>query len=100
MLNKFNADYLLNMFTNIKNGGICYNHKLKLYCTIDLFDDDNIIEISDIQEINHTFLIKLLIKLIISEKKIINIYNPITGILFQQEISNELKKNILNSIII
>jgi len=105
MLNKFNANYLLNMFPNIKIGGICYNHKLKLYCTIDLFDDDNIIEISDIEisdieKINHTFLIKLLIKLIISGKKIINIYNPITGILFQQEISNELKKNILNSIII
>ena len=98
LLNKFNADYLLNMFPNIKIGGICYNHKLKLYCTIDLFDVDNIIEISDIQEINHTFLIKLLIKLIISEKKIINVYNPITGILYQQEISNEIKKNIFNSI--
>ena len=98
LLNKFNADYLLKLFPNIKVGGICYNHKLKLYCTIDLYDIDNIIEICDIQEINHTFLTNLLIKLIISEKKIINVYNPIIGILYQLEISNEIKKNILSII--
>jgi hypothetical protein len=82
-LNNFNANYLLQMFPNIKNGGICYNHNLKSYCTIDLYDDDNIIEICDVQEINNTFLIKLLIKLIISEKQILNVYNPIIGILYQ-----------------
>lgn len=98
LLDRFNASYLLQMFPNIKIGGICYNHKLKLYCTIDLYDIDNIIEICDIQEINHTFLIKLLIKLIISEKQIINVYNPIIGILYQMEISNEIKKIILNII--
>jgi hypothetical protein len=97
-LNSFNANYLLQMFPNIKIGGICYNHKLKLYCTIDLYDIDNIIEICDIQEINYTLLINLLIKLIISDKQIINVYNPIIGILYQLEISNEIKQNIINII--
>jgi hypothetical protein len=98
-LDNFNANYLLHMFPNIKNGGICYNHNLKLYCTIDLYDNDNIFEICcDVQEINNTFLINLLVKLIISEKQILNVYNPIIGILYQIEISNEIKKNILNII--
>jgi hypothetical protein len=52
----------------------------------------------DIQEINHTLLTNLLIKLIISDKQIINVYNPIIGILYQLEISNEIKQSILNII--
>ena len=97
-LNKFNANYLLNMYTNIKIGGLCYNHKLKLYCTIDLYNNDNIIEICDIQRINEKVLIKLLLKLIIVEKQIINIYNPINGILYQMEISDKIKNDIINII--
>ena len=75
-----------------------YNHKYKLYCTIDLYDDNNIIEIANINEISETYLIELLIKLIISEKQIINIYNPITGILFYLNISTEIKDIIINNL--
>ena len=64
-------------------------------CTIELYNDNNIIEICDIKEINHTLLINLLIKLIISDKQIINVYNPIIGILYQLEISNEIKQHII-----
>jgi hypothetical protein len=95
-LDDFNIQYLLNMFINLKIGGICYNHKYKLYCTIDLYDDNNIIEIANINEISELYLIELLIKLIISEKQIINIYNPITGILFYLDISTQIKDSIIN----
>jgi hypothetical protein len=86
------------MFINLKIGGICYNHKYKLYCTIDLYDDNNIIEIANINDISETYLIELLIKLIISEKQIINVYNPITGILFYLNISTEIKDIIINNL--
>lgn len=97
-LDDFNIQYLLNMFINLKIGGICYNHNYKLYCTIDLYDDNNIIEIANINEISELYLIELLIKLIISEKQIINVYNPITGILFYLNISTEIKNIIINNI--
>ena len=97
-LDKFNIQYLSNMFINLKIGGICYNHKYKLYCTIDLYDDNNIIEIANINEISETYLIELLIKLIISEKQIINVYNPITGMLFYLNISTEIKDIIINNL--
>ena len=97
-LDDFNIQYLLNMFINLKIGGICYNHDYKLYCTIDLYDDNNIIEIANINEISELYLIELLIKLIISEKQIINVYNPITGILFYLNISTEIKNIIINNI--
>jgi hypothetical protein len=97
-LDDFNIHNLLNMFINLKIGGICYNHNYKLYCTIDLYDDTNIIEIANINEISELYLIELLIKLIISEKQIINVYNPITGILFYLNISTEIKNIIINNI--
>lgn len=97
-LDDFNIHNLLNMFINLKIGGICYNHKYKLYCTIDLYDDNNIIEIANINEISELYLIELLIKLIISEKQIINVYNPITGILFYLNISIDMKNIIINNI--
>ena len=97
-LDDFNIQYLLNMFINLKIGGMCYNHKYKLYCAIDLYDDNNIIEIANINEISELYLIELLIKLIISEKQIINVYNPITGILFYLDLSIEMKNIIINNI--
>ena len=97
-LDNFNIHYLLNMFINLKIGGICYNHKHKLYCTIDLYDDNNIIEITNINEISESYLIELLIKLIISDKQIINIYNPITGILYYLNISTEIKDIMINNL--
>jgi hypothetical protein len=89
----FDLDNFKNNFENLKIGGICYNHTLKRYCDIDLYNDDNIIDISTIK-ITKEYYKELLIKLIISNKKIINIFNPITGILFTKEISDDIKNKI------
>jgi len=87
-LEKFNSD-----FKELKIGGLCYNHTFKKYCNIDLYDDNNIIDIST-RKISKEYYIELLIKLVISEKNIINIFNPITGILYSQEISEIVKNNL------
>ena len=89
----YNLEKFKNIFNNLKIGGICYNHDYNKYCYIDLYNDDNIIDIST-RNINKEYITELLIKLIISNKNIINIYNPITGILYTNEISESIKSNI------
>lgn len=83
---KINLDiytvYLYNIFNNINSGDICYNHELKAYCNIDLYNDDNIIIINDM-EININNIIYFIIILLISNKKYVNIYNPILGIIYK-----------------
>lgn len=89
---KYDLEKFKNIFNELKIGGICYNHNYKKYCYIDLYDDNNIIDIST-KIINNQYLTELIIKLIISNKNIINIFNPITGILYTQEISETIKNN-------
>lgn len=89
----YNLEKLKNNFKDLKIGGICYNHNYKRYCYIDLYNDDNIIDIST-KNINKEFITELLIKLIISNKNIINIFNPITGILYTHEICESIKSSI------
>ena len=89
----YNLDKFNNNFNELKIGGICYNHTYKRYCNIDLYDDNNIIDIST-KKINKEYYIELIIKLIICNKNIINIFNPITGILYTLEISESMKNNI------
>jgi len=68
------------IFNNLYSGDICYNHELKAYCNIDLYNDDNIIIINNINiNINVNDIIYFIIILFISNKKYINIYNPICG---------------------
>jgi hypothetical protein len=88
-----------NIFNGLKIGGLCYNHMLKLYCYIDLYDDINIIEISTIEIISREKFIESIIKLIISNKQIINFYNPIKGQILRLEIS-ELIQNKIKQLII
>jgi len=61
------------IFDNVKYKGIGYNHKIKSYCYIDIYNDDNIIELKDnFNDINYTYLI---VKLIITNKKYYNLFN-------------------------
>jgi hypothetical protein len=91
-------DELINVFNNIKLGGLCYNHNLKYYCYINLYDDINIIDIWINNIITKEKFIELLIKLVISNKQIINLYNPIDGIIQYIEIPELIRNNILNII--
>ena len=93
-----NLDLLKDMFNDLKIGGMCYNHNLKKYCYIDLHDDTNIIEISNDTSVNSKIFVELLIKSIISDKQIINIYNPIKGTIFRYEINDIIKNKLLELI--
>jgi len=92
-LEKYDLEKLKNNFNELKIGGICYNHNYKRYCYIDLYDDINIIDIST-RRITKEYMTELLIKLIVSNKNVINIFNPITGILYTKEISESIKSSI------
>ncbi len=86
----------IELYSNVKVGGLAYNHKVKAYCTIDLYDDENIIEITDKSNLNKSLVNNLLLKLVISDKKIINIFNPFEGILWTLEIPPFVKERITN----
>lgn len=89
----YDLDKFKDKFEDLKIGGLCYNHTFKRYCDIDLYDNNNIIDIST-KKITKEYFKELLIKLIISNKQIINIFNPITGILFTKEISETIKNKL------
>lgn len=91
-------DNFKDLFNDVKVGGLCYNHFLKYYCSVDLYDDNNIIEIWTGKIVNKEKLTELLIKLFISNKQFINLYNPIEGTLDKIEIDDLLKNIILNII--
>ena len=93
-----NTEKFTNMYNNLEPISIGYNHKLKAYCHIDFIDVNNIVEICNIKEITPKYFIELIIKLIIADKQIINVYNPLDGILFQIEILDSIKTNIINLI--
>ena len=78
---KPNLTDFINEYPNIKLGGIFYNHTYKYYCNIDLYNNNNIIEIVNTNIISNELIIELLLKLYISNKNIINIYNPIEVII-------------------
>ncbi len=88
--NSINLDQLNNDFNELKVGGICYNHKIKSYCYIDMYNDSNIIEISLDKNITEEKLVELIIKLIISNKQIINLYNPLKGYILKLPIPEQI----------
>ena len=94
-----NIDAIKNLFPDLKTGGMFYNHETRLYCIIDLYNDTSIIDILLDDEISQELFVKLLIKLVISNKQIINLYNPIKGTILRLEIP-ELIKTQLNNLII
>ena len=75
----------INLYDNLKLGTLCYNHKMKIYCYIDLYDNINIIDIIE-NEIDLNINLYI-IKAIIANKKNINLYNPFTGKLFKFELN-------------
>lgn len=98
-LNTINLDKFINIFNNIKLGGICYNHKLKSYCYIDLYDDINIVDIITENIISDNKFMEVLLKLIIADKQIINLYNPINEILFRLEIPDFIKEKVMTLLV-
>ncbi len=93
-----NLDSFNEIFNDLKVGGLCYNHGLKKYCEIDLYDDINIIEISTETAITKKIFVELLIKLLISDKQIANLYNPLKGTIFRLELNDLIKSNLLKLI--
>jgi len=89
----YNIEMLKTNFNELKIGGICYNHEYKRYCFIDLYDENNIVDIST-RKISKEYVKELIIKLLISNKNIINIFNPITGKLYTKEISEIIKDSV------
>ena len=86
-----------NILNDLQIGGLCYNHDLKSYCLIDLYNDNNIVDIIyDVSIINNLYYNYLLLKLIISVKKIINIYIITDKKLMTLEIDSILLDNIKN----
>jgi hypothetical protein len=87
-----------NIFNDIKLGGLCYNHQIKYYCQIDLYDDINIVDIWTSKKVNKEKLVEMLLKLIISNKQIINLYNPLEGTILRLEIPELIRTKISNII--
>jgi len=82
---------LLELFPNLKAGGICYNTTMKKYCYIDMYCDDMIIELifdkptnSKLNEMNY--------KLEIANKTTFAMINPIAGILYKNYTCKDLIK--------
>ena len=69
-------------FNNLKIGGLCYNHELRQYCYIDLYDDESIIDIST-RKIDNEYYKELMMKIMISSKKDVYVFNPRIGFLNQ-----------------
>lgn len=87
-----------NIFNRIKLGGLCYNHGLKYYCWINLYDDINIVEISNDKSISKEKFVELILKLVIANKSIANLYNPLEGIIYRLEIPELIRNKISNII--
>jgi hypothetical protein len=85
----------LNIFANdIEPCGISYNHNLKSYCEVDLIDSQSIFDIKICDKISQSYFTELIVKILITNKKIINIFNPLKMILFTLEINDINKKKI------
>lgn len=85
-----------NMFAGLEPGGIAYNHKLQAYCPIDLIDPINIVEITLADKVTPGDLIKLIGKLIVANRSVINLLNPVTGLLYRMEITDRIKENFIS----
>ena len=92
-INLLNKNYFYDIFNNIEEGALYYNHNLKIYVEIDFIIDDTIIEINN--NINNSLILQLLIKLIISNKNNIFIYNPDDNSITTINILEENKEKLL-----
>lgn len=91
---EYNIDFniFINLFNNLQIGTLCYNHEYKLYCYIDFYDNDNIIDIINNNiDININFY---LLKAIIANKKCIILYNPYNNKLYKYELNEIIINNI------
>ena len=79
------------LFDNIKKGGLAYNHMLKAYCNIDMYNENNIIEITD----SNYNMDEMILKCIIANKNIVNIFNSKKDILYKFTVPGKLKTSLL-----
>ena len=94
--NNINDCYdFLNLFENIIPTSLCYNHNIKAYCNIDFYNNDTIFDIISNNEYNNIEI--YLIKLLISNKKNMVLYNPLLGKIYKLEL-NEIILNKLHNL--
>ena len=79
-----NFDFL-STIVDIKPKSLYYNHKLKGYCYVDYHNNDSIIDI--IYDNEYDNISYYLVKLLISNKKNIILYNPILGNIYKLELT-------------
>lgn len=85
----------LNIFTNdIEPCGLSYNHDFKSYCEIDLINSESFYDIKMSDKISQSYFVELILKILITNKKIINVFNPLKKNLFTLEITDINKKKI------
>jgi len=82
------------MYNDIKITSLCYNHNLKAYCNINFYNDDTIFDIIYNDEYNNIDI--YLIKLLISKKKNIVLYNPLLGKIYKLELNEIMLNNLYN----
>lgn len=88
MGNSISEDYtinllpLLELFPNLKVGGICYNTTMKKYCYIDMYSDDMIIELI-FEKPTNVKINEMNCKLEVANKTSFAMINPIAGILYK-----------------
>ena len=70
--------------TNLQTNGMSYNHTLKAYCSLDYYDDTCIYDID--YSPNNILSRELILKSIISNKKIIMVLNPLNKMIYNYNI--------------
>ena len=84
----------IKIYNDIKITSLCYNHTLKAYCYIDFYNDDTIFDIIYNEEYSNINI--YLIKILISNKKNIVLYNPLLGKIYKLELNEIMLNNLYN----
>jgi hypothetical protein len=80
-----NDNDILNLFEDINSLSLCYNHNMKAYCYINFYNNDTIFDIIYNDEYNNVPI--YLIKLLISNKKNMILYNPSISKIYKLELN-------------
>jgi hypothetical protein len=83
---------------DIKHNAIAYNHNMKIYCYIDMYND-NMIASNITSNITIDIKKEIILKSIISNKNIITIINSKNNKYYQYNITETMKDSIINKLI-
>jgi hypothetical protein len=89
-----NCYEFLNLFKDTTQTSLCYNHNMKAYCYVDLYNNDTIFDIIFNDEYKNIEI--YLIKLLISNKKNIILYNPLLGKIYKLELNEIILDKLYN----